>query len=434
VVWVFNIVTFSAILQLGLLLQMVETFHRVTFAGVGLNALAIPVMTVLLALALPVNLLSVVSPAAAVWPAKLLSGVMALLFDMTHVPELAPWLSYRMPAPPMWVACGFCGAFVLAALTLRFAPRRAGIALGACAVFVALITVQPFAPRLPHGTLELTALDCGPGEAVFIVLPSGTTMLIDAGDSRVRAAREGTFQGRRWDVGEDIVSPYLWSRGIKKIDVVALTRALAGSAGGLDAIFANFHVSEFWHPPERETSEYEHLLEEVAQHNVPTRTLIPGDVLSLGATSICVAGPDPGPPSSAASRDAIPLAMRISTGGMHTLLAGDTVEEANHGISACGEAPRSQVLILPNYNSQSAASVNFVARVAPWVAVVSSAGRNDDERGAGIGKPTGRLQTGTRIFRTDTDGATTVEWSGATFAVRSYSGRGWATKAGLQTP
>ena len=37
-VWVTNILIFSAVLQLGLLLPMVETFHRVTFAGVGLNA------------------------------------------------------------------------------------------------------------------------------------------------------------------------------------------------------------------------------------------------------------------------------------------------------------------------------------------------------------------------------------------------------------
>ena len=87
-VWVANILIFSAVLQLGLLLPMVETFHRVTFAGVGLNALAIPVMTLLLALALPINLLSVASPAVAAWPAKVLSLVMALLFDMTHLPGL----------------------------------------------------------------------------------------------------------------------------------------------------------------------------------------------------------------------------------------------------------------------------------------------------------------------------------------------------------
>ena len=36
--WAANMLLFSAILQLGLLLPMAETFHRVTYAGIGLNA------------------------------------------------------------------------------------------------------------------------------------------------------------------------------------------------------------------------------------------------------------------------------------------------------------------------------------------------------------------------------------------------------------
>ena len=72
-------------------------------------------------------------------------------------------------------------------------------------------------------------------------------MLLDAGGSRTRGAQKVDIQGRRWDSGEDIVSPYLWSRGIKKIDVVALTQASADHAGGLYAILENFRVGEFWH-------------------------------------------------------------------------------------------------------------------------------------------------------------------------------------------
>ena len=60
-IWAAEMMLFSAILQLGLLLPMAETFHRVSLAGVGLNALAIPVMTALLALAIPTVLLGVVS-------------------------------------------------------------------------------------------------------------------------------------------------------------------------------------------------------------------------------------------------------------------------------------------------------------------------------------------------------------------------------------
>ena len=62
-VWTANILLFSAVLQVGLLLPMATTFHRVAFAGVGLNALAIPLMTLLLALAVPTVLLGALFPA-----------------------------------------------------------------------------------------------------------------------------------------------------------------------------------------------------------------------------------------------------------------------------------------------------------------------------------------------------------------------------------
>ena len=124
-----------------------------------------------------------------------------------------------------------------------------GAALAACAIFVVLVAVHPFAPRLPRGTLQLTALDCGQGEALFLVLPGGTTLLLDAGGGRARGPGEGAFRGRRWDPGEDIVSPYLWSLGIKKIDVLAFTRARGDDIGGLSSILDNFRVDEFWHAP-----------------------------------------------------------------------------------------------------------------------------------------------------------------------------------------
>jgi competence protein ComEC len=434
-VWVANILIFSAVLQLGLLLPMVETFHRVTFAGVGLNALAIPVMTVLLALALPINLLSVVSAAVAAWPAKVLSLVMALLFDMTHLPALATWLSYRIPAPPLWVAWEFCAAFVVAGLTLCYARRGAGVVLAVCAVFVVMVAVHPFAPRLPHGALQLTALDCGQGDALFLVLPDGTTMLVDAGGSRTRGAREGGFQGRRWDSGEDIVSPYLWSLGLKKIDVVVLTHARPDQLGGLYAVLANFRVGEFWHAPESETPEFAALLDTVAEREIPTRTLMAGDTLSFGDASVRVLWPAPdcdyvAPSFSPASaraglktgsasvshRDDNSLVLRISAGGMNFLLPGDVNSNAEKRILASGEPLESQVLQMGHRKSST--SREFLARVVPQVAIVSPAagGKGDSPNPEMMGA----LETGgARIFRTDTEGATSVEWKQGLLVVRT---------------
>ena len=419
-VWVANILIFSAVLQLGLILPMVETFHRVTFAGVGLNALAIPVMTLLLALALPINLLSVVSPAMAAWPAKGLSLVMALLFEMTHLPGLAAWLSYRVPAPPAWVVWGFCGAFVLAGLALRFVRRATSAALVACATFVALVALHPFAPRLPQGVLELTALDCGPGGALFLLLPNGTTVLLDVGGSRTRGAHEGGFQGRRLDPGEDIVSPYLWSRGIKRIDVVAFTHAQPDQLGGLYAMFENFRVGEFWHALQPETPEYAALLQRVAERGIPTRSLMAGDALSIGDASVQILWPGPDSPFPSRPANDGSLAMRVSAGGMAFLVLGDASREAEQELLASGRPLRSQVLTMGQVRPASLLSENFLERVAPRVVIIN-------QESAGDVPPKGETQervqkSGAKVIRTDTDGAATVEWKEGSLVVRPYKG------------
>jgi len=465
-VWTANILIFSAVLQLGLLLPMVETFHRVTFAGVGLNALAIPVMTLLLALALPINLASVMAPAVAVWPAKVLSLVMAVLFGMTHLPGLAPWLSYRMPSPPHWVTWGFCGAFIFAAWTLRRSPRtfdfdralgpadasRAaggtmspavhGAALVACAVFVALVALHPVAPRLPHGALQMTVLDCGQGDALFLVFPDATTMLVDAGGSRTHGTGEGGFQGRRWDPGEDIVSPFLWSLGIQKLDIVAVSDAQENHFGGLGAILDNFRVGELWHSPHPETPEYATLLERAAARGIPTRTLMTGDELSFGRASIQVLGPKSDSPaatsvsdrrrpsdmdptdrggSSASFANDDSVAMRISASGTSFLLSGDVGWEAEKGMLDSGEPLESQVLKVSYHRSKPPVTGDFLARVAPRVAIISA------ESDGGGGSPHPEMlralrHAGIRVFETGIDGAVTVEAKPGSFAVSTYAG------------
>jgi competence protein ComEC len=436
-VWAANLLVFSAVLQLGLLLPMVETFHRVTFAGVGLNALAIPVMTLLLALALPINLLSVVAPAGAVWPAKALSLVMAVLFGLTHLPRLAAWLSYRMPEPPQWVAWGFCATFVFVGWALRFARRAVGFALAAAALFVALVALHPFGPRLPRGTLELTALDCGQGDALFLVFPDQTTMLVDAGGSRTRGMRQGDSPGRRWDPGEDIVSPYLWSRGVKKIDVVVLTHAHADPLGGLGAIIDNFRVGEFWHAANPEAPLSADLPAKVTKRGIPMRALFAGDTISRGDATIRVLWPPRQPALAAIPGNDDSLVMRITARGMSLLLPGDVSRNAQRQLLASGELLESQVLKLARHGSRSSTSPEFLARVAPRVAI--------DTPGFGGFRNLPDPQTlealrnaGARILRTDTDGATTVQWTERSLVVRTYGAgeavveTGVARAAGVQ--
>jgi len=81
----------------------------------------------------------------------------------------------------------------------------------------------------------------------------------------------------------------------------------------------------------------------------------------------------------------------------------------------------SQVLSIRHQAAQSPASRVFLARVAPRVVIVSSEGRTGEARSTPASQLTQILDnSGPRIFRTDTDGATTVEWDGRRLLVRTY--------------
>ena len=80
-------------------------------------------------------------------------------------------------------------------------------------------------------TLEVTAIDVGQGDSIFVAFPDGKLMLMDGGGIPVF----GRGVKSKLDIGEDVVSPYLWSRSIRTLDVVALSHAHEDHIGGLAA-------------------------------------------------------------------------------------------------------------------------------------------------------------------------------------------------------
>lgn len=147
----------------------------------------------------------------------------------------------RVPTPSV-AAIIFAALATAVCVALMRKQRRLAIAgLTVLAVSAMWIWIFPPHPQLRAGTLEMTAIDVGQGDSLFLALPDGKTLLVDAGGLPF-------WTHSQMDIGEDVVSPYLWSRGISGIDAVALTHAHADHMGGMPAIIANFHPSELWLP------------------------------------------------------------------------------------------------------------------------------------------------------------------------------------------
>src|SRR5581483_4336042 len=145
--------------------------------------------------------------------------------------------AWRVPDPPVWLALAFVSCLISIAIFRRKSP----------AIFLALICFiailrHPGKPQLEPGLLELTAIDVGQGDSLLVVFPQGTTMIVDGGG----LLQFGRVRKTNLDTGEDVVSPYLWSRGIRHIDILVATHAHEDHSGGLAALIDNFHPRELW--------------------------------------------------------------------------------------------------------------------------------------------------------------------------------------------
>ena len=416
--WAASGLLFSAIVQVGLLLPMTETFHRVTIAGILLNAVASPLMTLLLGLAAPTVALAAVSPALASLPGKALSLVTAGFIGVAEFRGFPAWVSYRVPDPPLWVSVGFAVFVVLAAWTLATSRRIFWLSLAGAAIFAGLISFPPFSPRIPRGELEVTALDCGGGDALFVVLPDQKTMLVDGCGARV--ANPGETGRGIWDQGENIVSPYLWSRGITRIDRVVLSHARQDHLGGLSAVFRNFHVGEFWHARNPTTAEYLRLLREVDKLGIRDRQLAAGDLIDLGESRIQVFWPPPGRSPGERADDNDSLVMRISAAGGSILLTGDMGQQAEAALVHQEAILQSQILKVPRHGTRNSSNPEFLERVRPSIALITEgSGRFGDLPSV---ETLERLEAaGVRVYQPARTGAVTAQSRNGKLEVRPYT-------------
>ncbi len=406
--YLWDIFITSFFIQVGLALPMIVYFHRLSASGLTANAIVVPVLSAIV----PLGFMAIAANSTLL--AHLCAGLLNLA--KLAVGFHARWEpDWRIPAPPFWLAALFTAALIFAALRVNTRTKsrwRIVIGWAAIAATLALIVAHPFPAAVEHGKLELSAIDVGQGDSLLVTFPQGPLMLIDAGGipSFGRTRKPGL------DIGEDVVSPYLWTRSIKRLDIVVMTHAHEDHMGGMSAVLRNFHPRELWTGATQDSPEWRGVRDTAQRLHIPIRHMQRGAPFPFGGTTMQILAPGPDYLPDAVPKNDDSLVMRVRFGATSLLLTGDMEKKIERELASLGLLEHDDVLKVGHHGSRTSSTPTLLDLERPTFGIISDGFDNT------YGHPhpltlKALEEHRTTVFRTDEEGLITVVSNGRAITV-----------------
>ena len=406
--WLRDGLLVSIAAQLGTLPVVAGTFYQVSWMSAVANLFIGP----LVFLNTTFGVLTALTGPLFFEIARLFSAANALvLFVMIHLSKVlsgVPTALVKVPAPSGL----FVASFYAAGLLLLWKPgalreQRTRLGLVVLSILVFCYSL------LPERSLEITVLDVGQGDAIFIACPNGRTLLVDGGPS-----------SPAWDAGARVIVPFLRAGGYRRVDTMIVTHPHLDHYGGLSAVVQSVEVGEVVSSGvTSESGSYRAWRETVDLHGIPYHTVVKGDTLAaLGGVRGLFLHPDPIFLTDTAKSDVneVSVVLRLSYGEFSMLLTGDIEEKAEAATGRWPSTLKSTVLKSPHHGSKSSSGLAFMNAVDPD-AVAVSAGMYNRFRHPSPQVIERYNRLGAKVYRTDQGGAVVIRTNGRSWEMDYFA-------------
>ncbi|HZR22702.1 MAG TPA: DNA internalization-related competence protein ComEC/Rec2 [Vicinamibacterales bacterium] len=385
-------------------------FSRVTFAGLGLNFFAIPLMAVAQVagmLVVPLALVSNAAATAAGWVAYV--GAAGLVWSANLV-RFVPATTYRIAPPSVAIVIVYYLAVAVTWCATVPASRRWSGAVAAIAALWILFDPHAILAARGDGRLHVTFIDVGQGDSAFVRFPAGRTMLVDAG---------GLSFTSSFDIGDRIVAPVIRDAGFYRLDYVALSHGDPDHIGGAMSIVREFRPREVWEGiPVPRSEPLTALRLAVQQQGARWANVYEGDHIAIDGVDVFARHPRPADWERQKVRNDDSIVLELRWRDVSIVLTGDIGKAVEPATAASIPPATLRIVKIAHHGSLTSSTSAFVDAMHPQIAVVSVG------RGNHFGHPAEEVlqrywSVGSEIYRTDEDGAVTIDTDGRSVSVHT---------------
>jgi competence protein ComEC len=397
---------------------LIYQFNRISLVGIFLNIIMVPLASLLIPTALLIVIIGTIS--------STLAAILSIpAFTITQfflwVPEVfarSSFSSLHVPTPPsLWLVFYF-SAFLIGLSILRTHAlnqevsgllKKSFIVSILCAL---VLFSWPRAFQFPSDKLTISLLDVGQGESLLIEFPNGKILTMDGGG----------FYKNRLDVGGRVVAPFLWNRGIRKIDYMIATHSDNDHIRGLYSLLDLFPVKHFLTLGDNFVGQRLRSLQNQAHEKGATfLRLKMNEPIVVGEVRLIPLHPKPDQPSSSDRRvdNDLSLVLRLEYRDFRMLFTGDISEKIEAKLTKEPQQIEANILKAPHHGSRFSNSPTFIKAVSPDTVIFSSGYLNRMHHPHP--ETLERYQeAGVDIRRTDLHGAVQVITNGTSYKIHTH--------------
>ena len=266
-------------------------------------------------------------------------------------------------------------------------------------IALGLVTSSMFISNANSQQLEVHHIDVGQGESIYIELPDGSDVLIDAGKS---------------NYGSTVVN-YLKEQE-KNIDIEYLiaTHPDADHVGGMQEVFKELNIKNFIYPTDapHDTKTWQNVLSLADSEGCTIKDSTPGTTFNIGGATMKFI--QPSVDYSDNNDDSVVTYLEYKD--VNFMFTGDIEADAEKDMVAKNLVPDVDFMSVPHHGSKGSSTEEFLAKAKPEYAIVSVGADNS------YGHPTADALNrynaiGATVYRTDQLGDIVIKTDGNTATI-----------------